>query len=809
MDNRDTSNKIKPSLLREYEFFGGCIRVKISVKNTSSLAILDAALELESDEKVLHFDRCEPEYPEKKGKILLGNIHPNTDRTIAFYLDPLICAKEGTDINCRVSYKDASGRPDSVQMETLKIKVVCPIFRTEQDVNIGRLKELVSGLQFHDSKVYTIPKKVEISELLGTCRDVIQLHDVRHIKTFKTTDEKTYEAWYYGKTKVTKKDLVIKCAICKDTESIEVFAAGNDPSDITGLLAEIGRNLTKEFEKLGKVQPVFNIHIKDSIIQRSNLLSFCNLDGTCGGDVVIEDSVVRRSSIGSWNEGAQKEREEAQKREKEEQERLRRLKEQEERALREREAREDAERRESERQKARQEEERTAKEREKLSVSEKKAGISQIKFLAVALVLGVVLIGYFVLAPGANVSSTISPIPIAKPPPSTFNNSIGMEFVQMPVSMSKNFSYMPWGSYQGIDFNDEKYILEYSGGTTSFTGYPISMIANKQLHKILINDATQYAVYVGNTLTLNDGYVLKVKDVDIKGNKIALIQLLKDGKEVDLTAIEDGKTYIYSKKVGSVSDLPIIAVHIDSTFFGKEGNGAYIKGIFQISENYTITENIYGEFDMGSPSNETGRYDGEEPVHRVKISKGFYIGKYEVTQKQWRDVMGTNPSVFKGDELPVEEISWNEVQEFIKKLNDKEGTNKYRLPSEAEWEYSARAGTTTKFSFGDDESKLGEYGWYKENSGGSTHPVGEKKPNPWGLYDMHGNVWEWVQDIYHNSYNGAPSDGSAWENGDGFRRITRGGSWIFNAGFSRSAIRNNDDRSSRHNELGFRLVRDL
>lgn len=650
MDNRDTSDKIKPSLLREYEFFGGCIRVKISVKNTSSLAILDAALELESDEKVLHFDRCEPEYPEKKGKIQLGNINPNTDRTIAFYLDPLICAKEGTDVNCRVSFKDAFGRPDSVQMETLKIKVVCPIFRTEQDVNIGRLKELVSGLQFHDSKVYTIPKKVEISELLGTCRDVILLHDVRHIKTFKTMDEKTYEAWYYGKTKVTKKDLVIKCAICKDTESIEVFASGNDPADITGLLAEIGRNLTKEFEKLGKVQPVFNIHIKDSIIQRSNLLSFCNLDGTCGGDVVIEDSVVQRSDIASWNEAEQKERGEAQKREKEEQECLRRQREEEEREEREREAR-----REQERQGARQEEERIAKEREKLSVSEKKAGISQIKFLAVALVLGVVLIGYWVLAPGSTSTPepsklTHTPTPTLMPTPSqgqkTITNSIGMEFVLIPA----------------------------------------------------------------------------------------------------------------------------------------------------------------GEFDMGSPEGEKDVTSLERPVHNVKFSKAFYMGKYEVTQKQWREIMGNNPSYFKGDDLPVETISWNDVQEFIKKLNEKEGMNKYRLPSEAEWEYAARAGTTTRYSFGDDESKLGEYAWYYANSGSKTHEVGQKKPNPWGLYDVHGNVWEWVQDSWHGSYTGAPTDGSAWE-GDGSIRVIRGGSWDYGAGRCRSADRNRYAPDGRLNNLGFRLLR--
>lgn len=646
----------KPKIIRESEFFGGCIRVKISVKNTSSLAIMDAALELESDDRILHFDRCEPEYPEKKGKILLGNLDPNTDRTIALYLDPLICAKEGTNINCRVFYKDARGRSDMVQMEPLKIKVVCPIFRTEQDINIGRLKELVSELSFHDSKVYTIPKRVEPAELLGTCRDVVLLHDVRHIKTFKTTDEKTYEAWYYGKTKVTKKDLVIKCCLRRETESIEVFAAGDDPGDITGLLAEIGRNLAREFERLGKVQPVFNITIKDSIIQRSNLLSFCDLDGTCGGDVVIEDSVVQRANIGVGNEEAQKEREEAQKRERDEQERLRRQKEQEERALRERKAREDTERMESERQKARQEEERIAKDREKLSVSETKAGISQIKYLAVALVLGVLLLGYWVLAPGeSNAPESMKPTPNTTPTPiltqapeKTLTNSIGMEFVLIPA----------------------------------------------------------------------------------------------------------------------------------------------------------------GEFDMGSPSNEAGRYDNEDPVHHVKISKVFYIGKYEVTQKQWSEVMGSNPSNFKGDDMPVENVSWNDVQDFIKKLNQKEGTNKNRLPSEAEWEYATRAGTTTRYSFDNDESKLGEYAWYDAKSG-LTHEVGQKKPNQWGLYDIHGNVKEWVQDIYQNNYLGAPTDGTAWEIGDNSFRVVRGCSVGDDSdGRCRSASRRGF-KSDIRLLLGFRLVRDV
>jgi formylglycine-generating enzyme required for sulfatase activity len=215
-----------------------------------------------------------------------------------------------------------------------------------------------------------------------------------------------------------------------------------------------------------------------------------------------------------------------------------------------------------------------------------------------------------------------------------------------------------------------------------------------------------------------------------------------------------------------------------------------------------------GEFNMGSPSSDPQGFDSERPVHRVKISNAFYMGKYEVTQKQWRDVMGTSPSNFKGDNLPVESVSWNDVQDFTKKLNEKEGGNKYRLPSEAEWEYAARAGTTTHYSFGDEESELGDYAWYMENSEEKTHDVGQKKPNPWGLYDMHGNVDEWVQDVWHDSYNGAPIDGSAWE-GSGSYRVNRGGYRINNARYCRSAIRDYRVPGNSLSDIGFRLLRIL
>ncbi len=211
-----------------------------------------------------------------------------------------------------------------------------------------------------------------------------------------------------------------------------------------------------------------------------------------------------------------------------------------------------------------------------------------------------------------------------------------------------------------------------------------------------------------------------------------------------------------------------------------------------------------GDFMMGS-----NEYNTEQPVRKVTIRKPFFLSKYPVTQKQWKAVIGSNPSKFKGDDLPVERVSLNDVQEFVRKLNGMEGTDKYRLPSEAEWEYACRAGTTTRYYFGDDESKLGDYAWYRDNSNQKTHPVGQKKPNPWGLYDMHGNVWEWCQDGWHDNYNGAPSDGSPWEGGNSSRRVLRGGCWSYYARRCRSALRYNLGPGVRSSCIGFRVLRKL
>ncbi|MDM8543712.1 SUMF1/EgtB/PvdO family nonheme iron enzyme [Desulfococcaceae bacterium HSG9] len=220
-----------------------------------------------------------------------------------------------------------------------------------------------------------------------------------------------------------------------------------------------------------------------------------------------------------------------------------------------------------------------------------------------------------------------------------------------------------------------------------------------------------------------------------------------------------------------------------------------------------------GKFMMGSPESEKGR-DNEKKQHEVTLSKGFYMGTTEVTQAQWKAVMGNNPSRFKkcGDNCPVESVSWNDVQDFIKKLNQKEKTDKYRLPTEAEWEYAARAGSQTAFANGEiTEIKCGQdpnlvkMGWYCGNSGDKTHSVGEKSPNVWGLHDMHGNVYEWCQDWFGNYSSSPVADPKGPSTGS--NRVCRGGCWMGTATGCRSANRWSREPVSRLSFLGFRLLR--
>jgi formylglycine-generating enzyme required for sulfatase activity len=213
-----------------------------------------------------------------------------------------------------------------------------------------------------------------------------------------------------------------------------------------------------------------------------------------------------------------------------------------------------------------------------------------------------------------------------------------------------------------------------------------------------------------------------------------------------------------------------------------------------------------GTFSMGSND-----WTWTQPIHTVTLSS-FKMGKYEVTQQQWRDVMGTSPSYFTNcDNCPVEQVSWNDIQTFLQTLNAQTGKN-YRLPTEAEWEYAARGGQNYLYAGSDN---IDAVAWYYDNSAAlasshpnyGTNPVGQKSPNGYGLYDMSGNVWEWCQDVWHDNYSGAPTNGSAWTSGgNSAYRVLRGGSWNSSAGICRSALRYYSTPDYRDNYFGFRIA---
>ena len=215
-----------------------------------------------------------------------------------------------------------------------------------------------------------------------------------------------------------------------------------------------------------------------------------------------------------------------------------------------------------------------------------------------------------------------------------------------------------------------------------------------------------------------------------------------------------------------------------------------------------------GTFTMGCTEDQGGCNDNEKPVHQVRVSS-FLLSKYEVTQDLWEAVMGENPSYFEGcGQCPVEQVSWDDIQVFLEKLNAVTG-EQYRLPTEAEWEYAARGGQRSRGYQYAGSDALDTVAWYDENSGDKTHPVGQKAANELGVYDMSGNVWEWVQDCWNRSYRGAPSDGSAWTIGICGQRVLRGGSWDFNPFYLRFAYRIRLGTGFRVDDGGFRVARTL
>ena len=233
--------------------------------------------------------------------------------------------------------------------------------------------------------------------------------------------------------------------------------------------------------------------------------------------------------------------------------------------------------------------------------------------------------------------------------------------------------------------------------------------------------------------------------------------------------------------------------------------------IVKVTDNNFI-ENLEGRIKLEMIAIPGGNFlmgdnglNNAKPLHSVSV-KPFFMGKYPITQGQYKAVMGKNRACFEGTNYPEDRVNWNDAIEFCQQLSQRTGKN-YRLPSEAEWEYACRAGTQTKYYFGDDEKQLENYAWYYGNSKNKIHPVGRKKPNQFGLYDMYGNVWEWCSDRWHENYQNAPTDGSSWETGTvDSLRVIRGGSWGSAAINCRSAYRDRSNAGNRFSFIGFRLV---
>jgi len=276
-----------------------------------------------------------------------------------------------------------------------------------------------------------------------------------------------------------------------------------------------------------------------------------------------------------------------------------------------------------------------------------------------------------------------------------------------------------------------------------------------------------------------------------------------DGIEKSLPTEEEGDPRNRERKPLTHREGELVEVY-SNLLINKDASSNFIEDVGGVIEPEMIAIRG-GTFLMGSKEDSS-----EKPIHQVTVP-AFALGKYPITQEQYQAVMGTNPSYFKGAKNPVESISWNDAVEFCRKLSQKTG-KKYRLPSEAEWEYACHAGIQTKYyfgnkyCFGDDEGRLKDYAWYSENSGETTHPVGKKKKNAFGLYDMHGNVWEWCSDRWHENYNKAPTDGRSWETGTVQKRVLRGGSCYNFARYCRSANRLGFDADGCNYYYGFRVV---
>jgi formylglycine-generating enzyme required for sulfatase activity len=365
--------------------------------------------------------------------------------------------------------------------------------------------------------------------------------------------------------------------------------------------------------------------------------------------------------------------------------------------------------------------------------------------------------------------------------------------------------------------------LDKTGKRTSwgFKGWPLLDIEPKDAAAVVFGGQRSFSFKIDVAIVNEKGKTIARNTVTLKSDDLRFAA----GDRVISPPSGMWSDSLRFQKV-SVNDItPVMTVRISGVNglaperFGETG---YIRIAAVSPAEFSLSRMGFvkiagGTFMMGSPSSEPNR-ESNETQHQVTLSS-FYMGKHEITQKEWVEVMGSNPSRFKGDNLPVEQVSWFVAVNYCNKRSIKEGlppaytvsgtnvtwnqsANGYRLPTEAEWEYACRAGTTTSYSSGESVDSVG---WYDSNSGGRTHPVGMKQANGWGLYDMHGNVWEWCWDWYGSYASGNQTDPMGSSSGSS--RVTRGESWGGSGQTMRSALRGSYAPLGRPDNLGFRLVR--
>ncbi|MFM1843040.1 MAG: hypothetical protein RLZZ490_1782, partial [Cyanobacteriota bacterium] len=335
-----------------------------------------------------------------------------------------------------------------------------------------------------------------------------------------------------------------------------------------------------------------------------------------------------------------------------------------------------------------------------------------------------------------------------------------------------------------------------------------------RLHYSVSSTTEYYAPLLGENKPYDDAFIPGQNELSEKWKSYPrLLELIGYGWNFDkyYDEIDYKTTLIHSPKdrnfnLATLDVKALLKVSPQVIYQAKLGD----RRVWLPKDFIELVDIPAGTFWMGSADDDPDAEDDEKPRHQITLS-AFQIGKYPITHAQYEVVMGNNPSGFVGNpNHPVEQVTWQNAQEFCQRLSQITG-QRYRLPTEAEWEYACRAGTETHYYFGDDESELENYAWFHGNSDGQTHPVGEKRPNAWGLYDMHGNVWEWCADSWHGSYATKPSrfkkqGNEAWVDKSTKNYVLRGGSWRLPPGNCRSAYRNDYLPDFQNSLLGLRVV---